>query len=122
MSIKKIFITFIMFFTMLGLSGSTFAKEAKKHAPDVLKEVDAKIQTTLDLIPAGNAEAVVESIKSVHETATELSANYKFEFEKDKVLMKLKKARDAAKKSDLAGAEQELKAAREGFANLKTFL
>lgn len=122
MSLKKIFITFILFFSMLGLSSATFAKEVKKHMPDVLKEVDAKIQVALDAIPSGNAQEVAELIKAANENAVELSANYKFEFERDKALAKLKKARDAAKKSDLSGAEQELKGARESFANLKNFL
>lgn len=122
MTIKKIIISFVLFFAMLGISGATFAKEAKKHMPDVLKEVDAKIQVALDAIPSGNAKEVGELIKAAHENASELSANYKFEFERDKVMMRLKKARDAAKKSDLSTSEQELKAAREGFAGLKNFL
>lgn len=122
MSLKKVFITFILFFSMLGLSSATFAKEVKKNMPDVLKEVDAKIQVALDAIPAGNAQEVAELIKAANENAGELSANYKFEFERDKAQAKLKKARDAAKKSDLSGAEQELKAAKESFANLKNYL
>lgn len=122
MSLKKIFITFILFFSMLCLSGTTFAKEAKKNVPEVLKEVDAKIQAALDAIPSGNAEEVAGLIKAANENAGELSANYKFEFERDKAIGKLKKARDAAKKSDLPGTEQELKAARESFANLPKFL
>jgi predicted metal-dependent peptidase len=122
MSLKKIFITFILFFSMLSLSTATFAKEVKKNMPDVLKEVDAKIQVALDAIPSDNAQEVAELIKAANENAGELSANYKFEFERDKAQGKLKKARDAAKKSDLSGAEQELKAAKESFANLKNFL
>lgn len=122
MSLKKIFITFIMFFTMLGLSGSTFAKEAKINVPEALKDVDAKIQLALDAIPSGNAQEVSDRIKVANEKAAELSANYKFEFERNKAQLKLKKARDAAKKSDFSEAEQELKAAKESFANLKTFL
>jgi len=35
--------------------------------------------------------------------------------------LKLKKARELAKKSDFAAAEQELKEAREGFAGLTKF-
>jgi len=112
MLLKKIFITSIMFFTLLGLSGATFAKEAKKSVPEVLKEVDAKIQAALDAIPSGNAEEVAGLIKAANENAGDLSANYKFEFERDKAIGKLKKARDAAKKADLPGAEQELKAAQ----------
>ena len=122
MSLKNIFITFILFFSMLGLSGATFAKEAKKSVPEVLKEVDAKIQSALDAIPSGNAEEVAGLIKAANENAGELSANYKFEFERDKAISKLKKARDAAKKSDLPGTEQELKAARESFSGLPKFL
>lgn len=122
MSAKKFFIAFVMFFALFGLSGSTFAKEAKKQVPEVLKEVDEKIQVALDAIPSGNASQVVELIKAANENAGELSANYKFEFERDKVMGRLKKARDAAKKSDFSTAEQELKAAREGFAGLKSFL
>lgn len=122
MSLKKVFIVFTLFFAMLGVSGSTFAKEAKKSVPEVLKEVDAKIQEALNAIPSGDAKHVAELIKAVNENASELSANYKFEFEKDKVIGKLKKARDAAKKSDFATTEQELKAAREGFAGLPKFL
>ncbi|WP_347987670.1 hypothetical protein [Methylomonas sp. AM2-LC] len=87
-----------------------------------MKEVDAKIQAALDAIPSGNAEEVAGLIKAANENAGELSANYKFEFERDKAIGKLKKARDAAKKSDLPGTEQELKAARESFANLPKFL
>lgn len=122
MSLKKVFIAFTLFFAMLGVSGSTFAKEVKKDVPEVLKEVDAKIQVALDAIPSGDAKHVAELIKEVNENAGELSANYKFEFERDKVMQKLKKARDAAKKSDFSVAEQELKGAREGFAGLSKFL
>ncbi len=122
MSLKKILITFIMFFSMLGLSGSTFAKETKKNMPEVLKEVDVKIQAALDAIPSGNAEEVGVLIKAAHENAAELSANYKFEFERDKALGKLKKARDSAKKSDLPATEQDLKVAKESFINLSKFL
>lgn len=121
MSIKKIFIAFIVFFTMLGLSG-TVSAEAKKKAPEVLKEVDAKIQAALDAIPSGNAEEITTLIRAANETASDLSANYKFEFERDKVMAKLKDAGKLSKKADLTGAEQKLKEAREGFANLKNFL
>ena len=122
MSLKKVFIVFTLFFAMLGVSGSTFAKEVKKSVPEVLKEVDAKIQEALDAIPSGDAKHVAELIKETNVNAGELSANYKFEFERDKVMQVLKKARDAAKKSDLTGAEEQLKAAREGFAGLSKFL
>jgi hypothetical protein len=121
MSLKKIFITFIMFFSLLGLSGSTFAKESK-NMPEVLKQVDANIQAALDAIPAGNSEQVGVLIKVAHENAAELSANYKFEFERDKALGKLKKARDSAKKSDLPTTEQDLKVAKESFLNLYKYL
>jgi ACT domain-containing protein len=87
----------------------------------LLKVVDAKIQEALDAIPSGDATAVVELIKEANETASELSASYKFEFERDKVRSKLRDARSAARKSDLSTAEQELKAAREGFAKLPNF-
>ena len=122
MSLKKIVITFIMFFSMLALSGSSFAKESKKNMPDVLKEVDAQIQLALNAIPTGNADEVGVLIKAAHETAAELSANYKFEFERDKALGKLKKARDSAKKSDLSATEQDLKVAKESFINLSKYL
>jgi len=122
MSLKKIFITFILFFSILGLSGSAYAKEAKRNVSEVLKEVDVKIQAALDAIPSGNAEEVSVLIKAAHESAAELSANYKFEFERDKALGKLKKARDSAKKSDLPGTEQDLKTAKESFINLSKFL
>ena len=90
--------------------------------PEVLKEVDVKIQAALDAIPSGNAEEVGVLIKAAHENAAELSANYKFEFERDKALGKLKKARDSAKKSDLPATEQDLKVAKESFINLSKFL
>ena len=90
--------------------------------PEVIKEVDVKIQAALDAIPAGNADNVAVLIKAAHETAAELSANYKFEFERDKSLGKLKKARDSVKKGDLSATEQDLKAAKESFANLPKYL
>ncbi|QPK62600.1 hypothetical protein IVG45_17355 [Methylomonas sp. LL1] len=121
MSLKKVFITVMLFFSMLGLSGSTFAKEAHKAIPEILKEVDAKIQAALDAIPSGNAQQIASLIKEASESASELSANYKFEFERDKVVLKLKKARELTKKSDFPAAEQELKTAREGFANLPKY-
>lgn len=121
MSFKKVFIASVLFFTLLGLSGSSFAKEVKKSVPEVLSEVDAKVQLALDAIPAGNAQEIATLIKDISENASELSANYKFEFERDKVVLKLKKARDLAKKSDFPAVEQELKSVREGFANLKNF-
>lgn len=119
---KKIMLVFVMLFATLGMSSPSFAKEAKKSATELLKEVDTEIQTTLNAIPSGNAQEVSELLKVVHETAAQLSANYKFEFERNKAMAKLKKARDAAKKSDLATTDQELKDARESFANLKNFL
>ena len=122
MSLRKLVTAFTLFFALLGLSGTTFAKEVKKAVPEVLKEVDAKIQAALDAIPSGNAEEVVELIKEANESASELSANYKFEFERDKVMAKLRNARQAAKKSDLSKAEEELKAAKEGFEGLKKFM
>jgi len=122
MSLRKLFVAFTLLFALLGLSGTTFAKEVKKAVPEVLKEVDAKIQAALDAIPSGNAEEVVELIKEANESASELSANYKFEFERDKVMAKLRNARQAAKKSDLSKAEEELKAAKEGFEGLKKFM
>ena len=88
----------------------------------MLQEVDAKIQIAMDAIPSGNAEEVTALIKEAKEAASELSANYKFEFERDKVMAKLNAAAKLSKKSDLPGAEQALKDAREGFANLKNFL
>jgi len=121
MALKKILISSVMFFSMLGLSGTTFAKEAKKSVPEVLKEVDAKLQLALDAIPSGDSQQIATRIKEVSENASELSANYKFEFERDKVVLKLKKARELTKKSDFAAAEQELKEARQGFAGLTKF-
>ncbi|BBL56607.1 hypothetical protein [Methylomonas koyamae] len=121
MSLKKVFIAFTLFFSILGFSGATLAKEVKKSVPEVLKEVDAKIQAALDAIPSADSAKVASLIKEVAESASELSANYKFEFERDKVVLKMKKARELAKKSDFAGAEQELKEAREGFAGLTKF-
>ena len=122
MSLKKIFITFVMFFALLGLSGSSFAKEAKKNVPEVLKAVDAEIQAALNAVPSGNADEVLNLIKVAHETAAELSANYKFEFERDKAIGKLKKARDSAKKADFAATTQDLNTAKESFINLSKYL
>lgn len=106
---------------MLGLSGTSFAKEAKIDNAAILKEVDAKIEAALASIPAGNAQETATLIKEVSEAASNLSANYKFEFERDKAVLKLKKARELTKKSDFAGAEQELKSARESFIALPKF-
>lgn len=122
MSLRKLFIAFTLFFALFGLSEATFAKEVKKSVPEVLKEVDAKIQVALDAIPNGNADEIASLIKEANENASELSANYKFEFERDKVMNKLRNARNAAKKSDFSKAEEELKAAKEGFAGLSKFL
>lgn len=121
MPIKRIFITVILFFTMLGLSGATYAKEVKRDNAEILKEVDAKIQAALDAVPAGNSDELATRIKEASETASDLSANYKFEFERDKAVIKLKKARQLTKASDFSGAEQELKNARESFAALPKF-
>lgn len=122
MSLRKFFVTFTLFFALFGLAGTVHAKEAKKAVTEVLKEVDAKIQAALDAIPNGNADEVASLIKEANENASELSANYKFEFERDKVMTRLKNARNAAKKSDFSKAEEELKAAKEGFAGLKKFI
>lgn len=121
MLLKKIFITFILFFTMLGLSGATFAKEAQKNNAEILVEVDSKIQAALDALPSEDAKAIGTLIKEASEIAGDLSASYKFEFERDKANIKLKNARNLVKKSDFSGAEQELKNARELFAKLPTF-
>jgi len=121
MSLNKIFISFVLLFSMLGLSNTALA-EAGKKVPELLQEVDAEIQAALDAIPSGNAEEVTSLINTAKETASELSANYKFEFERDKAMSKLNNARKASKKSDLPKAEEELKAAKESFANLKSFL
>ncbi len=121
MSLKKSFIAFILFFSMLGLSTSTFAKEVKRDNAEILEEVDSKIQAALDAVPAGNADQLATLIKEVSESASDLSASYKFEFERDKVVLKLKKARQLSKASDFAGAEQELKSAREGFKELPKY-
>lgn len=121
MSFKKIFVASVMFFSMLSISGTTYAKEAHKSIPDILKDVDGKVQAALNAIPAANSQEIGSLIKEAAESASELSANYKFEFERDKVVLKLKKARELAKKDDFAGAEQELKAAKEGFANLPKY-
>lgn len=122
MSLKKIFIAFALFFSILGFSGSAVSAEAKKDVNEVLKEVDAQIQIVLDAIPSGNAEEVTALIQHAREVAGELSANYKFEFERDKVARTLRDAYKASKKSDLEKAEQKLKEAKEGYANLKNFL
>ncbi|MDT4332156.1 hypothetical protein ACQE3E_20585 [Methylomonas sp. MED-D] len=121
MSFQKMFVAFALFFSLLGFTGSTFAKEVKKPIPEILKEVDVKIQAALDALPSGNAQEIATHIKDASEIASELSANYKFEFERDKVVLKLKKSRELVKKSDFAGAEQELKTAKEGFANLPKY-
>ena len=121
MSIKKAFITISLFFAMLSLSATTFAKEAKIDNAQILKEVDAQIQVALDAIPSGDSTDIATKIKNASELASGLSANYKFEFERDKVVIKLKKARELTKKSDFSGAEKELKEAREGFAGLPKF-
>jgi hypothetical protein len=122
MLFKRITIAILLLFSVFGLSNISYAKEVKKDMNQVLSEVDAKVQAALDVIPSGNNQNVVAAIKEITETAGELSANYKFEFERDKVVGKVRKAREAAQKSDLATAEQELKAAKEGFANLKKYL
>jgi len=119
---KKIIIAFALLFTLLGFNSSAFAEGAKRKAPEVLKEVDAKIQEALASVATGNAQELTSKISEINELAGEASANYKFEFERDKVRQHLKAARLASKKSDLAGAEQELKAAKEGFAKLANFL
>jgi hypothetical protein len=121
MPFKKSFIAVVLFFTMLGLSGATYAKEVKKGNAEILKEVDAKIQEVLDALPSKDANAVGTLIKEASEIASELSANYKFEFERDKAVIKLKEARKLTKASDFSGAEQELKNARESFGNLPKF-
>lgn len=121
MSVKKIFISFAMVFAMLSVSGATFAKETHKAIPEILKEVDGQIQAALNAIPSGNSTEIATLIKDASQSASELSANYKFEFERDKVVLKLKKARELVKKSDFSGAEQELKNAKEGFANLPKY-
>lgn len=121
MSFNKTFATSILLFSMLSLSGSIFAKEAEKTTPDLLQEVDAELQTALDAIPSGNAEEVTSLIRAATATANELSASYKFQFERDKVLAKLKKASSLSKKADLSSAEQELKISKQGFADLKSF-
>jgi len=121
MSLKKVFITSTLFFSMLGLSGTSFAKEAKVDNAAILKEVDAQIQAALDSIPAGDPQKTGTLIKEISETASGLSANYKFEFERDKAVIKLKKARELAKKSDFSGSEQELKSAKESFIALPKF-
>lgn len=121
MLLKKTFITFVMFFTLLGLSGTTIAKEAKKSNAEILVEVDTKIQAALDAIPAGDEKAIATLIKEASEIAGDLSASYKYEFERDKANIKLKNARNLTKKSDFSGAEQELKNARELFTKLPSF-
>ncbi|MCK9608077.1 MAG: hypothetical protein M0R33_16665 [Methylomonas sp.] len=121
MPFKKSFIAVVLFFTMLGLSGATYAKEVRRDNAEILKEVDAKIQAALDAVPAGNSDELATRIKEASETASDLSANYKFEFERDKAVIKLKKARQLTKASDFSGAEQELKNARESFAALPKF-
>lgn len=121
MSLNKFFITFILFFTMLGLSGTTIAKEVRRDNAEIFKEVDTKIQAALDAVPSSNSEEIATLIKEASESASELSANYKFEFERDKAVLKLKKARQLTKASDFSGAEQELKNARESFSNLPKF-
>lgn len=121
MSFKKVLIALTLFVSMLSFAGATLAKEVKKSVPEVLKEVDGKIQAALDAIPSADSAKVASLIKEVAENASELNANYKFEFERDKVVLKMKKAREMAKKSDFAGAEQELKEARAGFAGLTKF-
>lgn len=122
MFLRKFFITVILFLSATAISDVAFAKETKKDINQVLQEVDAKVQAALNAIPGGNAQEVVSLIKAVSESSQDLSANYKFEFERDKVVAKVRKAREAAQKSDLSAAEQELKSAKEGFANLKKFL
>ncbi|WP_445368341.1 hypothetical protein ACH5Y9_02105 [Methylomonas sp. BW4-1] len=121
MTLKKIFIASTLLVSILGFSGATYAKEAHKSVPEVLKEVDAHMQAALDAIPSADSTKIATLIKEASQSASELSANYKFEFERDKVVLKLKKARELAKKSDFAAAEQELKEAREGFAGLTKF-
>ena len=122
MPFKKCFIALALFFSLLGMADFAAAKETQQSAPELLKEIDTKIDAALAAIPSGNAEDVVALIKAISESTVDLTANYKFEFERDKVTAKVRKARDAAKKNDLSGAEQELKAAKEGFVNLKKFL
>jgi hypothetical protein len=122
MSLKKCFITIALFFSLLGVADFSAAKETQQSTPELLKEIDTKIDAALAAIPSGKAEEVVALIKAISDSTVDLNANYKFEFERDKVTAKVKKARDAAKKNDLPAAEQELKAAKEGFVNLKKFL
>lgn len=121
MSFKKSFVAVLLFFTLLGLSGATYAKEVKKGNAEILKEVDAKIQEALDALPSKDANAVATLIKEASEIASELSASYKYEFERDKANIKLKNARNLTKKSDFDGAAQELTKGRELFANLPNF-
>jgi hypothetical protein len=122
MSLKKIIVTFFLSMSLFCLADFSLAKEAKRSIPEVLKEVDGKIQSALDAIPSGDTKQIVDIIKSISENSEELSASYKFEFERDKVFAKVRKAREAAKKSDFSTVEQELKGAREGFAKLPNFL
>lgn len=121
MPFKKIYIAVVLFFTLLGLSGTTYAKEVKKGNAEILKEVDAKIQEALDALPSKDSNAVATLIKEASEIASDLSASYKYEFERDKANIKLKNARNLTKKSDFEAAEQELTKSRELFANLPSF-
>lgn len=92
MTLKKIFIASTLLVSILGFSSVTYAKEVHKTVPEVLKEVDAHMQAALDAIPSADSTKIATLIKEASQSASELSANYKFEFERDKVVLKLKKA------------------------------
>lgn len=121
MIVQKMFLVLALVFVMLGVNGTAFA-EGTRGTPEILQEVDGIIQKALDAVAAGNAEETVSLIRSAREVAGEAAASYKFEFERDKVIAKLKKATKLSKKNDFSAAEVELKQAREGFANLKQFM
>ena len=126
-SLKKILLSLVIAASAGTFSAAALAENDPGRVTykpeDAIDMVVGKIQVAIDGITKGaSADEAAALIKAASDFSKEINANDKVDNARAKANRKLKSAAAHAKESALQEAEQELKAAKEDFAKLKSLI
>ncbi len=126
-SLKKILLSLVIAASAATFSAAALAENDPGRIvykpEEAIDLVVGKIQVAIDGITKGaSADEAAALIKAASDFSKEINANDKVDNARAKANRKLKSAAAHAKESALQEAEQELKAAKEDFAKLKSLI
>ena len=126
-SLKKILLSLVIAASAGTFSTATLAENDPGRIvykpEEAIELVVGKIQVAIDGITKGaSGDEAAALIKAASDFSKEINANDKVDNARAKANRKLKSAAAHAKESALQEAEQELKAAKEDFAKLKSLI